>query len=346
MKPEPYRSYKESPSGLRRKHAPNERLGRRFEGGRTAKRVPLLVLFLSYVSLLYGKMATVTSAPDSLEGSRLKVNVDMILVNATVTDRHQGFVTNLGREDFRVFEDKVEQAICQFSDVDLPASIGLVLDISGSMTDKMTQAREALAAFLKTSNQLDDYFLLTFANRPVMETPFTSDIASIQNRLAFKGAGGATTLYDAIYLALERIKHGHNPKKAMLIITDGEDTASRYSMADIRHALRESDCQVFVIGILSPVLPEDNLSFSISDLLADITETTGGTAFFPSSADELTDICEKIATEIKSEYVLGYTPSNPTRDGRWRKINVRIHTPNEIRALSVHAKRGYYAPSD
>jgi Ca-activated chloride channel family protein len=220
------------------------------------------------------------------------------------------------------------------------------MDISGSMTDKMTRAREALAAFLKTSNQLDDYFLLTFANRPVMETAFTSDIASIQNRLVFKRARGATTLYDALYLALESIKHGQNPKKAILVITDGEDTASRYSMADIRDALRESDCQVFVIGILSPVIPAENQGLSVSDLLTDIAETSGGTAFFPSSTDELTDICEKIATEIKSEYVLGYSPSNTTRDGRWRKIKVRIQAPNEIRSLSIHAKRGYYAPSN
>jgi Ca-activated chloride channel family protein len=290
-------------------------------------------------------MAIVKSAPDPLEASRLKVNVDLILVNAIVTDHHQGFVTNLRREDFRVFEDKVEQTVCQFSNVDLPASIGLVVDISGSMTDKMAQTREALAAFLKTSNQQDEYFLLTFANSPVMETPFTSDIASIQNRLAFKRAGGATTLYDAIYLALEGIKYGHNPKKAILVITDGEDTASRYSIADIRDTLRESDCQVFIIGMLSPTLPEDNLSFSVSDLMTDMVDTTGGTAFFPDSASELPHICEQIAKEIKSEYVLGYTPSNTARDGRWRKIKVRVHTPHEIRSLSIHAKRGYYAPS-
>ena len=324
---------------------PKERPRRSFEGGRTARWVPLLVLFLADVSLLYGKTAAVKSVRDSMEGSRLKVNVDLILVNATVTDRRQGFVTNLGKENFRVFEDKVEQTICQFSNVDLPASIGLVMDISGSMTDKMTRAREALAAFLKTSNQLDDYFLLTFANRPVMETAFTSDIASIQNRLALKRARGATTLYDAIYLALESIKHGQNPKKAILVITDGEDTASRYSMADIRDALRESDCQVFVIGILSAGLPNDSLGFSVSDLLTDIAETSGGTAFFPSSTDELTDICEKIATEIKSEYVLGYAPSNAARDGRWRKIKIRVHAPDEGRSLSIHSKRGYYAPS-
>ena len=324
---------------------PKERPRRSFEGGRTARWVPLLVLFLADVSLLYGKTAAVKSVRDSMEGSRLKVNVDLILVNATVTDRRQGFVTNLGKENFRVFEDKVEQTICQFSNVDLPASIGLVMDISGSMTDKMTRAREALAAFLKTSNQLDDYFLLTFANRPVMETAFTSDIASIQNLLALKRARGATTLYDAIYLALESIKHGQNPKKAILVITDGEDTASRYSMADIRDALRESDCQVFVIGILSAGLPNDSLGFSVSDLLTDIAETSGGTAFFPSSTDELTDICEKIATEIKSEYVLGYAPSNAARDGRWRKIKIRVHAPDEGRSLSIHSKRGYYAPS-
>ncbi|HVN82532.1 MAG TPA: VWA domain-containing protein [Terriglobia bacterium] len=324
---------------------PNERQRCSYQGCRTAKWVPLLALFLSYVSLLYGRMATVKSVRDSSEGSSLKVNVDLILVNATVTDHHQGFVTNLGREDFRVFEDKVEQTICQFSNVDLPASIGLVVDISGSMIDKMAQTREALAAFLKTSNQLDEYFLLTFANRPVMETTFTFDIASIQNRVAFKRAGGATTLYDAIYLALEGIKHSHNPQKAILLITDGEDTASRYSLSDVRQALQEADCQIFVIGILSPGLPDENLAFSVSDLLTEMADTTGGTAYFPGSASDLPTMCEQIAREIKSEYVLGYTPSNNTRDGRWRKIKVRVHAPKENHSLSIHAKRGYYAPS-
>ena len=159
-------------------------------------------------------------------------------------------------------------------------------------------------------------------------------------------AGGATTLYDAVYLALAKIKQGHNAKKALLVVTDGEDTASRYSLADVRDALKEADCQIFVIGILSPGLPNDNLGFSVSDLLADMADMTGGAAFFPSSASDLPDMCEQIAREIKSEYVLGYTPSNAARDGRWRKIKVRVPAPAGNRSLSVHAKRGYYAPSN
>ena len=311
----------------------------------TVKWISLLSIFLSHVSLASGRTAAVKPSRDSFDGSSLKVSVDLILVNATVSDRHQKFVTNLAKDDFRVFEDSIQQTISQFSNVDLPASIGLVLDTSGSMTDKMAQAKDALAAFLKTSNQEDEYFLLPFASRPVLSIDFTSDFASIQNRLAFLRAGGATTLYDAIYLALARIKQGHNAKKAILVITDGEDTASRYSLADLSDALKEADCQVFVIGILRSALPEENLSLSVGDLLADMVDGTGGTAFFPSSASDLPNICEQIAMEIKSEYVLGYTPSNAARDGRWRKIKVRVYPANGTRSLSIHAKRGYYAPS-
>ena len=313
--------------------------------GRPSARLILLAfLFLSNLCLLYGGGGPKESARNPVGASSLKVNVNLVLVNATVTGHH-GFVTSLEKGDFKIFEDKVEQTICQFSNQDLPASIGLVVDVSGSMTDKMAQAREALTTFLKTSNQKDEYFLLTFANRPVMAIDFTPDIASIQNRLVFKRAGGATTLYDATYLALNKIKQGHNPKKAILLITDGEDTASRYSLADLRDALKESECQLFVIGILGPSLQEDNLGTNVSDVLTEMAETTGGSAFFPTWAEDLPAICEQIALEIKSEYILGYTPTNLARDGCWRKIKVKMHSPNTNLYLSVHAKRGYYAPS-
>ena len=313
---------------------------------RTARWVSLLAFLLSHASLAFGgRIAVVKPSGNPIEGSSLKINVDLILVNASVSDRRQRFVTGLGKDQFQVFEDGVQQTVTQFSNVDLPASIGLVVDTSGSMTDKIIKAKDALITFLKTSNQQDEYFLLPFANRPVLSTELTTDTARIQNRVAFMHAGGATTLYDAIYLGLEKIKQGHNAKKALLLVTDGEDTASRYSLADVRDALKEADCQIFVIGILSPGLPNDNLGFSVSDLLADMADMTGGTAFFPSSASDLPDICEQIAREIKSEYLLGYTPSNAARDGRWRKIKVRVHAPNENRSFSIHAKTGYYAPS-
>ena len=174
---------------------------------------------------------------DSLSGdsssengfSSLKIDVDLVLVSATVTDHSRRFVTGLDKQHFRIFEDKIEQEIRHFSNEDVPTSIGLLFDVSSSMGDKIARARDAAVAFLKTSNPADEYLLIAFADRPSVEEDFTSDISEIQNRLVHKRAKGSTTLYDAIYLALEKMKQANQPKKAILLITDGEDTRSRYS---------------------------------------------------------------------------------------------------------------------
>ena len=170
---------------------------------------------------------------------------------ATVTDPNSNrLVTGLEKEHFKVFEDKVEQRISQFSTEDMPVSIGLLFDVSSSMGEKIGGAKDAAIAFLKMTNPDDEYFLLTFADQPKMLEEFTSDFNEIQNRLAFAHAKGSTTLYDAVYLGLEKMKHGHNPKKAILLITDGEDTRSRYSLLNVRNAVKESDTQIFAIGIV------------------------------------------------------------------------------------------------
>ena len=274
----------------------------------------------------------------------VKVDVDLVLVNATVTDPSNRFVMGLEKDHFKIFEDKVEQKVSQFSTEDLPVSIGLLFDVSSSMSDKITRAMEAAVVFLKTTNPEDEFFLLTFADQPKVVEEFTSDVSEIQNRLAFARAKGSTTLYDAVYLALEKMKHGHNPKKAILLITDGEDTRSRYSLVNVRNAVKESDTQMYAIGIVDSYYSDFSQGRSGRAVLEEMTEITGGKAYFPNSVYELEDICVKIALELKNQYVLGYSSTNPAKDGRWRKIKVKLNPPKGLPALSVRSKTGYYAP--
>jgi Ca-activated chloride channel family protein len=254
------------------------------------------------------------------------------------------FVTGLEKDHFKIFEDKVEQRVSQFSTEDMPVSIGLLFDVSSSMGEKIGRAKDAAIAFLKTTNPEDEFFLLTFADQPKVLEEFTSDFSEIQNRLAFAHAKGSTTLYDAVYLGLGKMKHGHNPKKAILLITDGEDTRSRYSLMNVRNAVKESDTQIYAIGIVDSYNSVYSQGRSGRAVLEEMTDVTGGKAYFPNSVYELEDICVKIALELKNQYVLGYSSTNPAKDGRWRKIKVKLNAPKGLPSLSVRSKTGYYAP--
>lgn len=284
------------------------------------------------------------TTPKSAQQS-IKIEVDLVLVNATVTDPSNRFVTGLEMEHFQLFEDKVEQKITQFSNEDIATSIGLLFDVSSSMGDKISRAKDAAIAFLKTSNPEDEFFLLTFADKPSLDEEFTNDVADIQNRLAYKGAKGSTTLYDAVYLGLEKMKQGHNPKKAILLITDGEDTRSRYSLVNVRNAVKESDVQIYAIGIVNSYYSDFAQGRTGRAILEEMTEITGGKAYFPNSVYELEDICTKIAIELKNQYILGYASTNPAKDGRWRKIKVKLNAPKGLPSLSVRSKSGYFAPA-
>ena len=308
----------------------------------------LWILFTGKVFLFRAQDSPTNSPPQinpKSGASSLKIDVDLVLVNATVTDPNNRFVTGLEKEHFQLFEDKIEQKISHFSNEDLPTSIGLLFDVSSSMSDKIGRAKDAAIAFLKTSNPDDEFYLITFADRPTVDEEFTSDVSQIQNRLVYKPAKGSTTLYDAVYLGLEKMKQGHNPKKAILLITDGEDTRSRYSLVNVRNAVKESDVQIYAIGIVNSYYSDFAQGRTGRAVLEEMTEITGGKAYFPNSVYELEDICTKIAIELKNQYILGYSSTNPSKDGRWRKIKVKLNAPKGLPALSVRSKTGYYAPS-
>ena len=307
----------------------------------------LWILFTGKVFLFRAQDSPTNSPPQinpKSGASSLKIDVDLVLVNATVTDPNNRFVTGLEKEHFQLFEDKIEQKISHFSNEDLPTSIGLLFDVSSSMSDKIGRAKDAAIAFLKTSNPDDEFYLITFADRPTVDEEFTSDVSQIQNRLVYKPAKGSTTLYDAVYLGLEKMKQGHNPKKAILLITDGEDTRSRYSLVNVRNAVKESDVQIYAIGIVNSYYSDFAQGRTGRAVLEEMTEITGGKAYFPNSVYELEDICTKIAIELKNQYILGYSSTNPSKDGRWRKIKVKLNAPKGLPALSVRSKTGYYAP--
>ena len=256
----------------------------------------------------------------------LKVDVDLVLVNATVTDSEGRYVTGLEKKDFHVWEDKVEQQIEYLSSEDAPITVGMILDASGSMQPMLDYARQAALTFLQTSNADDEYFLIEFSDRPRVEVELTKDIAKLQQRVIFMPAEGSTALYDAVYLGMEKIRKGQYPKRALIVVTDGGENHSRYTFSNVRDLAREQNVQIFSIGAWGPI--------------NNIVELTGGYAFHGEGLD---DICQKIAIELRNEYVIGYRPANTAKDGRWRKVQLKVDTPYGLSKLSIRGKTGYYA---
>jgi Ca-activated chloride channel family protein len=284
------------------------------------------------------------ASPSNDRDQTISVDVDLVLVNAAVSDSKGRMVTGLQQENFRIWEDKVEQKVEYVSSEDTPMSIGLIFDATGSMADKISTARDAAISFLRVGNPDDEYFLVTFSQRATLVEPFITDISRLQNHMIFMPAKGLTPLFDAVYLGLETMKRAKNKRKALLLITDGEDNHSRYSFADIKEFVKEQDVEIFVIGIVNPsgeLAPGQSGRATIEDL----AQISDGEAFFPESVDQLEDICNKIGLELRNQYVLGYRSTNTAKDGRWRKVRLKINPPKGISSLSVHAKNGYYAES-
>jgi VWFA-related protein len=277
----------------------------------------------------------------------IRVDKTLVLINVTVTDPLNRFVTGLEKEHFRLYEEKVEQEITQFSSEDAPISIGLVFDTSGSMGAKLQKSRQAAAEFFKTANPADEFFLVQFNDRPDLVVPFTTDTDKIQSALTFTQSKGRTALLDSVYLAMNEMKHAHNPRKALLIISDGGDNSSRYTETEIKNRVREADVQMFSIGIFESIngrgrTPEEAAG---PGLLNELAEQTGGREYAIENVAELPDIAAKIGIELRNEYILGYTPKNRERDGKYRKVQVKLNQPRGLPPLKAYFRLGYYAPT-
>jgi VWFA-related protein len=277
----------------------------------------------------------------------IRVDTTLVLINVTVTTPLSQVVTGLEKEHFRLFEDKVEQSVTQFSSEDAPLSVGLVFDVSGSMGAKLHKARQAAAQFFKTANPEDEFFLIQFSDRPKLVQAFTPETEEIQNRLAFSEAKGRTALLDALYMAMDEMKKGRNPRKAVLVLSDGGDNSSRYTQSEIKNLVREADVQVYAIGIFEPLSSRGRTAEELSgpSLLSELAEQTGGRHFPVENINELPDIAAKIGIELRNQYVLGYTPSNQVKDGKYRRVRVQLVQPRGLPPLRAAYRTGYYAPA-
>ncbi len=280
-------------------------------------------------------------------GSTLHYDVDLALINVTVTDPYNRLVTGLEQDNFRVFEDNIEQEVVTFSAEDVPISIGVIFDFSGSMANKVGKAREAAVQFFKTANPQDEFFLVSFNERAELTSTFTNSVEDLQSRMMLTAPKGRTALLDAIYLGLSQMRGAHNAKRALLILSDGGDNHSRYNESDVKRLVKEADTQLYAIGIYDPLGYRNRTPEELNGptLLSEVTEMTGGRVFSVEKLDDLPDIASKIGMELRNQYVLGYKPSNKAHDARWRKVKIRLRAPKGLPPLSVYSKTGYYAPS-
>lgn len=277
----------------------------------------------------------------------MHVDVELALVNVVVTDPYNRLVTGLDADNFRVFEDNVEQEVVTFSSEDVPISIGVIFDCSGSMSNKLGKAREAAIEFFKTANPADEFFLVSFNERAELTSSFTDSVEDLQSQMLLTSSKGRTALLDAIYLGLSQMRGAHNAKRALLILSDGGDNHSRYDENDIKRLVKEANTQLYAIGIFDPLGYRSRTSEELNgpSLLNEITEMTGGRVFAAENLNELPDIAVKIGLELRNQYIVGYRPSNKTHDGRWRKIKIKLRAPRGLPPLTVYSKTGYYAPT-
>jgi Ca-activated chloride channel family protein len=287
------------------------------------------------------------AAADVPRSGSIRVDTTLVPIPVTVTDPLNRFVTGLEKEHFRLYEDKVEQKISYFSSEDAPISIGLVFDTSGSMGVKLQKSRQAVAQLLKTANPEDEFFLVQFSDRPELTLPFTRDIDEIQNRLTFVQSKGRTALLDGIYLAINQMKKAHNPRKALVVISDGGDNSSRYTESEIKNLVREADVQIYAIGIFEPASARGRTAEELAgpSLLSEIAEQTGGRHFPVDNLNELPDIAERIGIELHNQYVLFYMPTNSAKDGKYRHVQVKLVQPKGLPPLRAYWRLGYYAPT-
>jgi Ca-activated chloride channel family protein len=281
---------------------------------------------------------------EDIDTKPITVNTDLVTLTLTVTDPYNRYVSGLGKQAFTIMDNNEEQNITFFSDVDAPISIGILFDISGSMSnEKITRARKALERFINTSHPMDEYFLIAFNKRAQLLMDRTRDGEAVLNKLTMVKPKDDTALYDACYLGVERVTRGAHQKKAILVISDGQDNNSRYNFGEVRRLLKESDVTVYAVGIMDGRDAGSSLGMQGQAFLDELASVTGGKSFYPSTNVEMDEIFERIALELRHQYSIGYTPKDFSPDGKWRKVKVKIKPPRGLPRLTVRGREGYYA---
>ncbi len=271
------------------------------------------------------------------------MDVDLVLVPTTVTDPMNRLVTGLEKDDFEVFDNNRRQTIQSFSEDDAPVSIGIIFDLSGSMISKLIRARDSILEFIRTSNPEDEFFVIGFNERPVLMVDFTDSLDKIEARMTNVRAAHRTALLDAIYYGVDKMRYAKYQRKALLVVSDGGDNNSRFTENEVRSAVRESDVQIYAIGIFDPYAPTPEERFG-PELLEKLCDSSGGRLYRVDNVDEMSDVAEKISTDLRNQYLIGYRPKDMVRDGKWRKVRVKVNPPPGLPPLTVYARSGYYAP--
>ena len=287
-----------------------------------------------------------TSNVTDLHLNTIRTHSELVLVPVTVTDTMNRVVVGLERGNFQLYEGKQSQEIKHFSTEDAPVSLGIILDVSGSMATKIERAREAILKLLESSNPQDEFFLITFSDTPHLAQNFTQEIKDIQQQLLYASPKGSTALLDAIYLGLNKMHEAKYARKALLLISDGGDNHSRYSQKEVKARVKESDVLIYSVGIFDHQFAtmEERLG---PELLTDISEVTGARSYTLDNPNDLPLITEHIGVELRNQYVLAYSPSSLKDDGKWRNIKVKLTLlPKRVSQLNVRARTGYYARSE
>ena len=300
------------------------------------------LVILTWVSPFYKKMHSTPSpiqqkqsenTPPQKKEEKFVIKTNMVSVTVTVSDQNRRFVTGLEKKDFEVYDDKVKQDIALFSTQDSPLTLGIVYDVSGSMNPLSRQSFHALKGLFEYSHPDDEYFVISFSNRSKLIQDFTSVPENIINKAVFIKPKGGTALFDGIYMALEKVKQGRHEKKALLIISDGEENSSRYSFKELRNSLRETDAQLYAIGL------------GQGGSLPHITESSGGLTFFPQEYGEVADIYARIALMLRNQYVIGFYPTDDSGAKRRHKLKINVKVPKQLGKVSTFYRNGY-EPSD
>jgi Ca-activated chloride channel family protein len=305
-------------------------------------RLGLLLLICLLGSSVFAQ--TPQATPPLSRDDELKIKTDLVTLTLTVTDIYGRYVSGLTKDAFTIFDNNEEQEITFFSDTDAPVSIGILFDVSSSMsTEKIMKARNALERFINTSHPSDEYFLIAFNQRAQLLMDKTRDGDAVLRKLTLVEPRGNTALYDAVYLGVERVTRGAHQKKAMLIISDGQDNSSRYNFGEVRRMLKESDVVIYAVGILDGSDSSSITGMQGQSFLDELTTVTGGKSFYPQTNVEMDEIFERIALELRHQYSIGYTPKGFAPDGKYHKVKVKVKPPRGLPRLTVRSREGYYA---
>jgi len=305
----------------------------------------LTLVFLCGAIAADAQIPEPTPPPEEVTDDKpISVKTDLVTLTLTVTDLYGRYVSGLTKNAFTVFDSNQEQEITFFSDADAPASIGILFDVSASMSgEKILKAQKALERFINTSHPSDEYFLIAFNSRAQLLLDRTRDGEAVLRKLTLVQPKSNTALYDACYLGVERVTRGTRQKKAMLIISDGQDNASRYNFNEVRRLLKESDVTVYAVGIMDRADAGSINGMQGQAFLDELTSVTGGKAFYPQTDVEMDEIFERIALELRHQYSIGFTPKDFMPDGKWHKVKVKVKPPRGLSRLTVRTREGYYA---